>query len=75
MRVAELIEKLKLLPQDALVVTEGYETGYEAVKKVELINVIGNHSHEWWDGEYEKSEGPDTLEVVFLDSGTKNINK
>jgi len=75
MRVADLIEKLKLLPQDALVVTEGYETGYEPVKKVELINVVENPSHKWWDGEYEKSEDPDTLEVVFLDSETKNANK
>jgi hypothetical protein len=75
MRVAELIEKLKLLPQDALVVAEGYETGYEPVKKVELISVIENPSRDWWDGEYEKSEGPDTLEVVFLNSGAKDINK
>jgi|WetSurMetagenome_2_1015567.scaffolds.fasta_scaffold192517_3 hypothetical protein len=76
MRVEELIEKLKLLPQDALVVAEGYETGYEPVKNVELISVIENPSRDWWDGEYEKSEGSDTLEVVFLNSGQRiSINK
>ena len=75
MNVAELIEKLKLMPQDALAVAQGYETGYEPVKKVELINVIKNHSHEWWDGEYEKSDSLDTLKVVFLNAETKKMNK
>ena len=37
MTVQQLIEILKTYPADALVVTEGYEDGYEPIKKVEFI--------------------------------------
>jgi len=75
MTVAELIEKLKLMPQNALVVSEGYETGYEPVKKVEILNVVKNCSQEWWDGEYEKSEDSHKgLNVVFLNAETKKYD-
>lgn len=75
MTVAELINILQNLPPNALVVTEGYETGYEPVKKVEIIKVTENHSTEWWDGKYEKSDNLDAQQVVFLNAETKNPNK
>jgi hypothetical protein len=71
MTVSELIKQLLSLPQDAIVVTEGYETGLEPVKKVELVNVEENYSKEWWDGKYEKTEKIDALKVVFINSETR----
>ena len=75
MTVTELIHQLQKMPQDALVVTEGYETGFEPIKKVELLKVEDNISRQWWDGKYEKSDKPDALQVVFLNAGTKDMNK
>jgi hypothetical protein len=72
MTVQQLIEILKIYPADSLVVTEGYENGYETIKKVKLIKVEENKNKEWWDGRYNKVEkGP---EVVFLDAETKKTN-
>ncbi len=42
MTVQELIELLQTYPTNALVVTEGYENGYEPIKKIELIKVEEN---------------------------------
>lgn len=56
MTVKELIIILQTLPSDFTVVNEGYETGYEPIKNVTIINVVENKSHEWWDGNYEKSD-------------------
>jgi hypothetical protein len=75
MTVSELIQQLQTLPPDALVVTEGYETGYEPIKKVQMLPVEENNSHNWWDGKYEKSEIPGALQVVFLNAKTKDSNK
>ncbi len=69
MTVQQLIETLKGYPADALVVTEGYEDGYEPIKKAELIKVEENKNKEWWDGRYNKVEKG--LAVVFLDAETK----
>ena len=71
MTVSELIKALQKVHSDAIVVTEGYETGYEPIKKVEIINVAENHSTEWWDGKYEKSDKLNALKVVFLNAETK----
>jgi len=69
MTVQQLIETLKGYPADALVVTEGYEDGYEPIKKAELIKVEENKNKEWWDCRYNKVEKG--LAVVFLDAETK----
>jgi hypothetical protein len=71
MNVKELIEALKSFPQDALVVTEGYEDGYEPIKKVQLMKVEEKPNKAWWDGKYLESEDPDAMEVVFLNAETK----
>jgi len=42
MTVSELIQQLQTLPPNALVVTEGYETGYEPIKKVQVLPVEEN---------------------------------
>lgn len=71
MTVAELIHKLQEFPSDGLVVSEGYETGYEPIKKVELIQVKDQLNPEWWDGQFEKSDADDARFVVFLNAENK----
>jgi hypothetical protein len=42
MTVSELIQKLQTLPQDALVITEGYEDRYDTIKKISLKTIKEN---------------------------------
>lgn len=74
MTVAELIKKLQTFPADSIVVTDGYETGFEPVKKVEMIKINENHLREWWDGMYEKSESPDDMEAVYLNAEIRQLS-
>jgi hypothetical protein len=67
----ELKNILETLPDNALVVTDGYETGFEPIKEVQLIKVEENKSREWWDGKYKLSDLPASVEVIFLDAKTK----
>ena len=75
MTVNDLIKILQTLPPDLTVVNEGYETGYEPIKKVTIIQVDENKSHDWWDGKYEVSNETGTMKVVFLDSESRNPNR
>lgn len=75
MTVAELIEKLKQMPQKALVITEGYEDGYDTIKKVSKISVEENPKKEWYLGKYIDSKKPDAQICVFLNAETKADNK
>lgn len=75
MTVIEMIQQLQILPPDALVVTEGYEDGYDAIKKVSLIKVEENPTQEWYVGKYIGSNKPLAMEVVFLNAETKAGNK
>jgi len=75
MTVKELINSLTVMPQDALVVTEGYEDGYDTVKKISIIPVEENPQKEWWNGKYIDSTNDKSIDVVLLYSGTKEENK
>ena len=75
MTVKELINILATMPQDALVVTEGYEDGYDAVKNVLVINVEENPIKEWYVGKYIDSTNSESESVVLLYSGTKEDDK
>jgi len=75
MTVKELINQLTSMPQDAIVVTEGYEDGYDTVKKVSVIEVEENPLKDWWVGKYIKTTGSQSMDVVLLYSGTKEENK
>jgi hypothetical protein len=63
MKVKELIEQLQKFDPEQLVVVDGYETGYDEVKKVYLIDKLKKLSPEkaYYDGEYQ--EAPD---LTFL---------
>lgn len=75
MTVAELIEKLKQMPQEALVITKGYEDGYDTIKKVSIISVEENPKKEWYLGKYIDSTKYDAQKCVFLNAETKSENK
>ena len=75
MTVKELINILATMPQEVLVVTEGYEDGYDSVKKVSLISVEENPQKEWYVGKYIETTESDGVSVVLLYSGTKEENK
>jgi|GEM_PF-1588790 len=75
MTVAELIENLKQMPQKALVITEGYEDGYDTIKKVSIISVEENQKKEWYLGKYIDSTKPDAQKCVYLNAETKADNK
>jgi len=75
MTVAELIEKLHTFPLNLLVVSEGYETGYEPIKKIELLHVLEQQERQWWDGQFEKSDASSAIEVVFLNAESKAERK
>ncbi|MFZ5430338.1 MAG: hypothetical protein ACOZDD_08905 [Bacteroidota bacterium] len=75
MKVAELIEKLKLMPIDALVVTEGYEDGFDNIKRVSVITVEDNPNKAWYVGQYIDSKKTDAQKCVFLNTETKAENK
>ncbi len=71
MTVAELIEKLKQMPQDNLVITEGYEDGYDTIKKVSLIAIEENPEIKRYLGKYIDSKKPEAQKAVFLNAETK----
>lgn len=71
MTVSQLIQILQTFPQDALVITEGYEDGYDTIKKVLLIPVEENPEKEWYLGKYTDSEAAAAIQAVFLNAETK----
>ena len=75
MNVKELINILATMPQEALIVTEGYEDGYDTIKKVSIINVEENPLKEWYVGKYVDTTSDNSMNVVFLNSETKADNK
>jgi hypothetical protein len=67
MKVKELIELLQQFDPEQIVVVDGYETGYDEVKKAYLINKLKKLSPEkaYYDGEYQ--EAPDLPKDTFVD--------
>ncbi len=75
MTVSELIQKLQTMPPDALVVTDGYEDGYDSIKKVSVIKVEEIAEKKWYIGKYVSTENPNAFDVVFLNADTKADDK
>lgn len=59
MTVSTLIQQLQTMPPDALVITEGYEEGFDTVKEVSIITVEENAQKDWYVGKYMDSNKPD----------------
>lgn len=75
MTVSELITQLHTLPPDALVVAEGYEEGYDTIKRISMIAVEENPNQEWYVGKYIASKNENAQQVVFLNAETKADKK
>jgi hypothetical protein len=75
MTVSELIHQLQTMPLDALVVSEGYEDGYDSIKQVTVIVVEENPNQKWYLGKYIDSRKPGGLQVVFLNAESKSEKK
>lgn len=75
MTVSELIHQLQTMPPDGLVVSEGYEDGYDSIKNVSVIEVEENQEKKWYLGKYIDSRNPGALKVVFLNAESKSENK
>ena len=65
MNVAQLIEKLKELPQEAMVIVDGYEGGCDEIKNVNLTRIKLNVNTGWVYGAHEIDETGDT-EAVYI---------
>lgn len=59
MKVAELIEELKKLPQDHMVVRSGYEGGVSEVSSVYETQIRLHVNEEWYYGEHEEIDEDD----------------
>lgn len=55
MLVKELIEQLQALPQDALLVTSGYEGGLNEISGASSIQIILNVNKAWYYGPHEEA--------------------
>ncbi len=72
MTVSELIEVLKELPQDDMVVVRGYEGGVDEVVELEQTQIALNVNEEWSYGAHElldprdNTEGDDVARAVYL---------
>lgn len=75
MTVSELITHLQTMPPEALVVTEGYEDGYDTIKRISVITVEENPKQEWYVGQYIASKKENAQQVVFLNADNKADKK
>ena len=54
MKVSELIERLQTYRQDARVVVQGYENGYDDIINVKEVMTKPTANSQWYDGKYEE---------------------
>jgi hypothetical protein len=66
MKVKELIERLKTLDPEMLVLVDGYEGGYAAPVAADLIKVSGPYERPRYYGEYEDAKKDDLLNFEAL---------
>ena len=59
MKVRDLIEALKKFPEDMTVLTDGYEGGFEEIRRPKIIKVKHESENPYYDGEYESVEEND----------------
>lgn len=71
MTVADIIQKLNQLPQDALVLVDGYEGGLDAVIDTKVIHILYDEKKEWYYGPYEDSENSTQVGIYLLSTRGK----
>lgn len=67
--VKDLIERLKVLPQDLPVLVSGYKSGYENFFDPFISEVVHEPDNMYADGEFQvsNSDGREAFEVVLLE--------
>lgn len=55
MLVRELIAALKKMPKDAIVVVDGYESGYSEINPPRAIGLVLDVNDEWYYGRHSGS--------------------
>ncbi|NDB87009.1 MAG: hypothetical protein EB127_30635 [Alphaproteobacteria bacterium] len=74
MKVRELIEQLQKFDPEQIVVTDGYESGFDEIKEVRYITGLSYYPSDgdknWYDGEYQKESSlgieSDNISAVYL---------
>ena len=73
MTVSELIKKLQAFEPEMLVMVDGYESGYDEVKKVNYVTGLSYYpkqDNNWYDGEYQEVRSlevkSDGISAVYL---------
>jgi GTP-dependent phosphoenolpyruvate carboxykinase len=72
MKVKELIEQLQKFDPEQIVVVDGYETGYDEVKKIYYIAGLSKllDNKAYYDGQYQKvgrtEEESELLSAVYI---------
>lgn len=52
--VKQIIERLSQYPEDAVVLVEGYETGWDDIHSIRQAVVVEYRKANEWDGEYQE---------------------
>ena len=73
LKVSEFIEKLSKLPQDALIVVDGYEGGLDGVVDTSIINVNYDESKAWYYGPYETSDKKGVAAIYLSSTRGKRL--
>ncbi|QOJ29611.1 MAG: hypothetical protein HRU80_12295 [Ignavibacteriales bacterium] len=75
MNVAELIEKLKTLPQDLTVVADSYEDGYDIVREIKASEVAYQTEQKWYYGRFTSTNEQTGIKVVRIISEARDDKK
>ena len=73
--VKELKEELSKYPDDLIVVTEGYENGYNEIEKIETKSLFKRKFKSWWDGDYSiisSESGGEKIKCLYFKSRETN---
>jgi len=72
--VEQLIEVLKILPQDLPVVVSGYENGYENFFHPSVVKLTHKSENPYYDGEFQiaDKECKGTFDAVILQRVERN---
>jgi len=70
MKVYELMEKLQYMPQDAIVVVRGYESGIDKALEVTTCKINKKRNSKFWEGSHVVSDNGMTA-AVYIKSDCK----
>ena len=66
MTVSELIEELKLFPQEQRVIVPGYEDGFDDISLLRSIKIKDFDPAAWYYGRYDQAEEDGELAVCVV---------